>query len=539
MSNPFFRYFLFLIAVLLCYSCAVKVAPEGGKRDTTPPKIVKSVPENFTGNFRSRKAEIEFDEYFTLKDLPAQLVVSPIISPEPLIEIKNKSLHIRLGDSLSDNTTYTINFGNSISDVNENNVLEDFRYVFSTGTYLDSMSLYGTVLNALTHSPEKSILVMLYKNNSDSVPMKSKPYYFAKTDVSGKFHISNMALGNYKVFALNDVNANYLYDLPNESIAYSEQPVPVDSSKRDISLFLFREVPPKQQLLKAYSEHFGKVTIAYKKPLEDFSISGSGNQKIPFLDYTQYSLMRDTVTFWISQPLSDTMKWILNAGILSDTVFIPMNAKKDSIAKRGKRLFKLYVSNNSSGLNLGDDLEYYFSNPVQVLDTSKIIFEADSMALNDFRIVFTDSFHLKSRVEFTLKEKTFYRIKFLPGAVKDIFGLTNDTLVSEFKTKEAKDYGTLSLRMSFPETSAQYIIHLTDEKDNLIRQDILYASAQLFYRFLPPGKYKLKVIFDNNRNERWDTGNYLLKIQPEKILFNPETITVRENFDIETEWKIP
>lgn len=157
-----FRFsFKIIFVCFLISSCAIKVAPQGGKTDSVPPKAVEFSPANFSNRFDSKKIEIAFDEFFQLKDLNGQLVVSPIISREPEITVKNKSIVIKLDGPLSPNTTYSINFGNAIADVHENNVLENFRYVFSTGDFVDSLSLSGKVMNAKNHSLEKSVLVML------------------------------------------------------------------------------------------------------------------------------------------------------------------------------------------------------------------------------------------------------------------------------------------------------------------------------------------------------------------------------------------
>src|SRR5688572_15927279 len=176
------RLLLFLFAwMLLASSCAIQVAPTGGEKDTIPPVVRKMDPENFSTNFQGQDIAMEFDEYIVLKDLPSQLVVSPPLRHAVETKVKKKTLEFHLQDTLLPNTTYTMNFGSAITDLHEENAIDDFQYVFSTGDIIDSLKISGTVENAFDKKTEKGIYVMLYRSTADSAPVKSLPDYFAKT----------------------------------------------------------------------------------------------------------------------------------------------------------------------------------------------------------------------------------------------------------------------------------------------------------------------------------------------------------------------
>ncbi|MBE0662130.1 MAG: Ig-like domain-containing protein [Bacteroidales bacterium] len=218
------RYFA-MIVLLILSACANPVAPTGGPRDTEPPVILQSEPENGSVNFAASEIRLTFNEYVQIKNLSQQFLSSPPFIKTPETRLQGKSLVIKLTEELRPKTTYTLFFGNAISDFNEGNPLDNYRFVFSTGAVLDSMELKGKVLNAKTLLPEKEVFVMLYDSYEDSIPMLERPYYISRTNDKGDFTFTNLRDIPYKIFALRDVNANLIYDQPNEEIAFLETEV--------------------------------------------------------------------------------------------------------------------------------------------------------------------------------------------------------------------------------------------------------------------------------------------------------------------------
>ena len=240
------KHILFAIGVMLtaflAQRCANAVAPTGGPKDETPPKVVATVPENQSVNFIGKKIELTFDEYITLENANQNVMISPPLSEKPDIKLKNKTVIIKFKETLAANTTYTINFGAAIKDLHEGNQLKDYVYSFSTGDHIDTLCIAGTVLYAEDKKPVEGAYVSLYaadRDNLDSLPMTTVPNYLTKTDKEGKFSLNGLADKKYLVFALKDANANLYFDLPNEEVAFLDTLVPAS----------YPWTPPKPQVL--------------------------------------------------------------------------------------------------------------------------------------------------------------------------------------------------------------------------------------------------------------------------------------------------
>lgn len=219
-SKSIYSAVMLLIMGLVFFSCANPVAPTGGPLDETPPKVTQATPPNYSTEFQGGEVRIFFDEFVQLNDLSSKFLVSPPMEKLPEVRIRGRSIIMSVVEPLRENTTYNFFFGDAIRDITENNPMPNFQYVVSTGNYVDSLSLKGRVLDAFTLEPMERVYVMLYDDYNDSIPYLERPVYISLTDEHGFYTINNMREGDYKIFALNDVNANFLYDLPNEKIAF-------------------------------------------------------------------------------------------------------------------------------------------------------------------------------------------------------------------------------------------------------------------------------------------------------------------------------
>jgi len=219
---------LFFVAIVFCayillvfmQGCAQIIPPTGGPRDSLPPVMLSATPKDSTLHFKGNKIVLTFDEYIQLERPEEQLVVSPVPKVSPVVEAKLKEVTIRIKDTLEDNTTYSINFGRSLKDLNEGNPYKNFTYLFSTGDYLDSSILSGKVIVAETGKPDSTLIVMLHRNFDDSAVMKERPRYFARLDSSGQFRFSNIAPGRYNIFALKDVGGQKMYMRNSDVFAF-------------------------------------------------------------------------------------------------------------------------------------------------------------------------------------------------------------------------------------------------------------------------------------------------------------------------------
>jgi uncharacterized protein (DUF2141 family) len=525
----------FFALTLLASSCAIQVPPSGGTKDTIPPVVRKFDPENFSTGFHGHDISISFDEYVELKDLPSQLIVSPPLKYNPLANLKKKTLEIHLEDTLQPNTTYTMNFGNAITDLREGNALENFQYVFSTGDVIDSLKMSGRVQNAFDNKTEKGIYVMLYRNMEDSTPLKNLPDYFSKTNEDGTFVIKNISPGDYKVFALKDNNTNYLFDNNEENIAFSDAMTSAGSSGN--LLRLFRE-KRSQQLLKVSNEEPGHVTISYAQPLE--------NEKLVFLSDTSalkihsitYSAKRDTISLWYANAQADSLILLIQQDTVTDTIAPRLRHLESYVRGRGTvSLQTQYESGSSYTLNLNRPLQVIFNHPIENFDFSKTVVTEDSLPLKEVTFHFTDSLNRFLEINFKRKEETKYKVEIPKGSFKDIIGLQNDSMEIFFATRSTSDYGTMEIKMNIPEAK-NYIVQLIDDKEVIYRQTVFHSDTSIYYDYLDPKTYRLKLIEDSNANGEWDTGNYLKHLQPENIFYYKEDMTVRANWDVDVKWNV-
>lgn len=558
-TNPFF----FALAILLLASCAQIVAPGGGAKDTTAPKVLKYNPDSAQLGFNSKLIEINFDEYIQLKDLNNQLIISPPLNKTPDIDVKNKTLNIEFdkNEALKSNTTYCISFGNAVTDVNEGNPIENFKYIFSTGTFIDSLKVKGKIQTAFDHRTEKGILVMLYSDLSDSVVFKSQPDYFGKTKADGTFEINNVKSGKYKMVAIKDANANYKYDGESESIAFYDSLVDA-SGKKEIELELFQEPSKKVFLKKATHLSYGRFDFIFSQGSDSIRINNLSNDLKGVQEFFEFSKNKDSLSYWITNYQKDSIVLqISNGNKIIDTLEFKFINKEDAL-KAKRNPLKLSVVNSPDGnqsFDLNKNLVLTFSNPIKnTANSDEILLMEDSIPIKNVGLVYLDILHLgisqrgKAIIQehkqkynsypitccYTVeKENSNYSMFIAPKTITDIFGLTNDTIQINFKTREAKYYGSLKLKLNIPETKSNYIIQLIDEQGLIQREQNIKKSEELFYEFLHPKKYKLKIIVDENNNGKWDSGNYLQHTQAEKVIYNSELINVRSNWDLELEWK--
>ncbi len=241
-------HFAVVPSIFLVWSCANPVAPTGGPKDETPPVVLSSEPLNRSVNFTGKEIRLTFDEFVQVKNTNEQVVISPPFKKNPEYQIRGKSVVIRFDDTLKSHTTYTLFFGESISDITESNPLVNYWCVFSTGPVIDSLSLKGTVRNAFTLMPEENVLVMLYEPAGDSVPYKERPFYVSRSNKEGQFRFYNLRNQPLQLFALKESNGNYLYDAVNEWIAFSDTlvlPYYANSCRKGSSGLCFDSRPVK------------------------------------------------------------------------------------------------------------------------------------------------------------------------------------------------------------------------------------------------------------------------------------------------------
>ncbi len=553
----------FLLIYIFLTACAQQQALSGGEKDEDPPKIDESISTtNNQTNFEKQTIEFVFDEYIQLQNALKLVVISPPLERIPTITTKLKKLQFKFAEEevLKEDATYSINFGDAVKDLTEGNPVPDFKFVFSTGDFIDSLKMEGTIVDALTGEPVKDALYMLYKNLADSVVQTEKPLYFGKTNKEGIFTIENLKAGQYKAFALEDQDLNYLYNIPTERIGFSLDTLLItDSTATKIEAAIFE---PYSLVLKpkANVKEYGLVTLAFKRDPFDAIVELEDVGQTSFIE-----TIGDTIKVWYHTP--DSIDWniLVHRDTITDTIGVKALAK--NLAQKKLSLPQKRRTKKGSGgtqLNPMKPIKLTFNHPIVQLDTSLMFFREDSIQVtevidtfnlsvdstfvetaSDTVIYISASFEIDSVdqrtvvVNYPWKETLKYELQILPGAIKDLYNLENvDTLNRTYLVKEQKDFGRIKLMASEMDSLQQYHFELLFNNNVVI--DFEVSGTRTYERKfegLPPGKYSIKVIEDLNANGRWDSGNYYKKLQPERIS-TAELEELKANWEVEAEVKV-
>ncbi len=521
--------------VILYMSCANPVAPTGGLKDEQAPGIDSLRSSiNLTTTFTEDKIELTFDEWIVLNDPYNQIVISPPLEYRPKIKLKKKTVVIEWDEKevLKENTTYIVNFGNSIKDFREGNIPENMKYVFSTGSSIDSLSARGAVLDIETGKAMKDVLVMFYDNLEDSIVRKEKPYYFAKTDNNGAFEMEYIKGGTYKVFALVDNNYNYLFDLPNEQIGFMEEPVVInDSSNVILSLRIFEEDQPIRILDKELKQQ-GLAKIVFSEAPRNLQVGLSDN----FSEDYHYSIVKDSLLFWYKDTSTIEERSIyLNIPNtdFSDTVSFNIPRKK-------KELFPQMTSRKSIILSPKDSLILEFNQPISNVDLNLITIEKDSLVIPTKPLFNIMNDPRKVYLDFESEENGKYLFNILPNAFENIYGNSiKDTIELKVSTPDLTSFGDLKLNVVVPDSTIAYIFRLENSRGEQLDEQHFssVSSYQKEYKTLGPGKYSVIIIEDSNGNKRRDSGSYDEQRQPERI-FKKQLEDLRKNWELEAEVQV-
>ncbi|MCG2460140.1 Ig-like domain-containing protein [Flavobacteriaceae bacterium F89] len=516
-------------AVIALVQCARRGTPTGGPKDVTPPKLIKAEPKDMTINFKEKKIRLYFDEYIKLKDVQKQLIVSPPLKYTPIITPQgspSKYVELTLKDTLKENTTYTLNFGQSIIDNNEGNPNSFLTYVFSTGTYIDSLMVAGAVKDAFKKSADSFISVMLYEMDStytDSTIYKRPPNYMTNTlDSAVVFRLKNLKAGKYAMFAIKDEGQNNMFDQKVDKIGFLNDTVTIPTDSTYL-LTLFKEIPNYSVAVPSFTA-MNKIIFGY---------SGNSDE----IQITPMSGIPDSVRTMIrKEPNKDTLNFWFTPFDMDSAVFKVTNEKLkiiDTFTVKARKvgIDSLQLAPNQSGTLSFSDPYYITSTttPIVKIDSSKIsLFDKDTTAVNF--TVNLDTLSNRMRISFKVEPNEKYNMELLPGAIEDFFGTQNDSLTTSLSTGSYADFGNLKLTVEggieFP-----VIAQLTDEKGELKREIQTGDKSEYEFNNLKPGKYVFRIIFDSNGNGKWDTGNYLERKQPEKVTYFPDVIELRANWE--------
>ena len=522
--------YISLLLVFLMMSCAKRGSITGGLKDTLAPVLTSSSPKNFNTNFKGDQIVLYFDEYVKLKNLNKQLVISPPMKYEPIITPTNvsKVLTIKIKDTLQPNTTYSFNFGQSITDNNEGNAMNQFKYIFSTGSYIDSLSIGGVIKDSYEKTADNFVTVMLYEANDtfkDSVVYKDFPRYVTNTlDSLRSFKLENLKAGKYLLVAMKDKGSNNKFNPKDDKIGFLKHFITVPNDTL-FELELFKETLPLKAL-KPVQASGNRLILPYEGK-QNFKLSQpkivvKNNSDIVETIVTQFP-KKDSLQVWYKPLKADSLSLeISKEGYDKKFTFRIKDQKKDT----------LNITAMQNGIiNFRDRFTLETATPLVKFDKSKIkLVNKDSVAV-DFTTQYNE-LEQKLYVDFKKEPLQKYNFTFFPGALTDFFENSNDTLSYKLTTKEFEDYGNLTLNLKnvkrFP-----IIIEMTNKKGDILASDYSEGNTKLQFDLLQAESFTLRIIYDDNKNKIYDTGNYLSKTYSEEVFYYQKEIDVRTNWDVD------
>ncbi|MBW1617928.1 MULTISPECIES: Ig-like domain-containing protein [Empedobacter] len=538
--NKTTRFSLLMLTILTVISCARQGSPTGGPKDETPPVFLKADPDTLATNvdLNLQEATINFDEYILLKEYSKNVVVSPSFQIPPIVTpqaLAKKYISIKFQEPLLPNTTYSFNFGDAIQDFNENNKLSNFQYVFSTGSFIDSLKVTGRVNSSYDFKLPEKILVGLYKVDStykDSIILQKKPYYIARANDKGEYQLNYLASGKYKLIAFEDKVENVMYDYGKERLAFHNEPIELNANQQ-INLNLFNQKPDYRKPEASFKQE-GLIVFKTTGATDDVTITPVGKEFKTA--YIQKFPRQDSINFWFN-PKVDTIvgrSAKLNFKVQHKDQIDEVSALYSKSNTERKLEFKAI---NDQKLAPNKPFKIQANAPIKSLDLSKIYVFKDTVSI-PFKVSIdtVNAQNLNFAFEKNLDEK--FEVNIYPNALTDVLGEKNDTLAYPIKMGTRGDFGHLKLTLQNTPSKPFILQFLKTDKDFTVIEEIYNPANKNYFEFnfIEPGEYLFRLLVDENENGKWDTGDYLSGKQPEPIYLYPEPIKIRAMWDATETW---
>ena len=588
--------------VVIVSSCANQGVPTGGPVDSFPPILISTQPTFRALNFKGKEIRFTFDEYINTSKILEKLVISPPLERRPIIISRGKGFGIRFNEDLDNDVTYRLDFQDGIVDNNEGNAIESFSFSFSTGSVYDSLRVSGYVLNSFNLDPIENTLVVLHRNLSDSAVFNIRPSYIAKTDKTGFFLIDNIAAGSYNIFAINDQNNNMRYNKGTEEIAFFDSLIipfaeyieEIDTVISGADTFLITghtHFYPESVFLRHFIEDVSeqflitytrssryKCDFVFSKPVSDtFDVRLIDNETENWY-LLEPNLEMDSITLWITDTTLINLDTLImevsyfqlddlkQPVIQRDTLMLNFKAREDNKkseenedneeSEEGEESDEneenkvpppppvpqfAFKTNIGNPFELSSNVEITAPEPIFEFDTTGIhlYLTDDTLKTNLRYTIVQDSLHLrKYRIMYNWEVETSYTLEIDSAAFTNIYGITSSKITQAFKTREKNYYGQVILK--FSEVKSPIIAQLltSDGKETVLSSLSTSSNGTLTFNHVAPGKYIVKIIYDDNNNGKWDSGDFQKRLQPERVAYHNEVIIVRSNWDNEIIWEI-
>lgn len=598
MNKKTAQQFAILLIFMIVTACAKISAPTGGYRDRIPPEVVESSPENGTVNFRDHELSVTFNEYVTLTNINDKFMVSPPMKKKPRVYTRGKSVRVEFEDELRDSTTYTFYFMDAIRDLNEGNILPNFRLAFSTGPSIDSLSVTGNVYVSPSLNLPEATSVLLYRNQEDTAVVKLFPDYLSRVDETGYFRIDNVREGVYRLYALKDEDnsknynrveepfgfldtivtvspeKNYLppepdtMKLPSLAAKKKPAPAPVRVTKTAASaaakkteeelvpvkegehrIIMFAAKKTARYLANTARPKSYKLTYILSVPPDSMDFSFR-IQDVPddkyFIETTPY---RDSITVWITDSTvysQTTLQTILKYpftdtlgihGYKEDT--IPMRFMAPRPTRGTVKRPMLALQNNAPGgtLKPGQKVVFTAETPLKDPDTSLIrLYEiAEKKQLKmPYSLKRDSSYSGKLTLDAKLVPGKQYLFITDSTSISDIYNVHIDSTALRISVREASSYSKLELDIT--NSGGRCIVELLDNTEKLLARQTIEGDGKLVFPLLEKGTYRIRAISDINGDGKWTTGDYFEHRQPEPVTYFPKELEIPEGWDANEKW---
>lgn len=590
---------LFLTAFLS--RCASMMTPMGGPRDSLPPVIVQMTPDNFVTNRPTvghEKIYIGFNEYVQIKDQQKEFFTSPQMKKKPTITIRGRGVVIQLRDTLAPNTTYALNFGSAIRDNNENNPLHSMRYVFSTGSEIDSMVMSGYTADSYKADSVSKSFIWFFPADSvenvseyDSTVFKYKPAVIARAETNGIFIAQNLKPIDYRIYAIKDENDNQMYEPSTDKIGfldrvYNPAKMPnfymwYDSVRSYVTaqpqtyFRMFTDKAFRRQLLSETARPLQHKAMLY------FSAAHPKIQRIHFDSIPDEAVIidpqtvgKDTVALWFNVPsasLPDSLKGEITY-FKHDTLnrlqevteplklawrFVETKAQQREREKLERERRKAEEAGQewkepkkpnpfvckfakSGDINPEDPITFDFDYPLARLDSAAIVLSQVNDEGQPMRIPVRferDTAQMRRwylRAAWQPTQK--YELLIPSGAFADVAGFSNDSITEKYTAYDPEKFATIKIHVQGND-STKYIVQLLGNAGRVEQERSGVTTGDVQFNYVPAGDIKFRIVEDLNGNGRWDTGNVVERRQPERTeMYVNET--GEETFVTKTNWEI-
>ena len=570
MKQYIFIIILLFLAEITLHRCANPMSPSGGPKDTIPPTLLLSTPLDQTLNFDGNEIVLYFDEFIGADKLKQNLIITPNSDIKYKSTIKKRDLRLKFENRFEDSTTYTLNFFDGVTDITERNPVPNLIIAFSTGDYIDSLSIRGSVSELMTDKKLAKATVGIYPISDSLDIFTSKPYYFVTTTENGQFEIQNIKAGKYRIASFLDENKNMKLDDATESYGFLSDTLNIAAVQDSIRLY---QIKVDASILKFISARpSGKYFEArYNKIVTRHNIQSLDSNQIVLP--TSITPDGDAIRFYRPNPyqIEQEYQYILTVtDSLKNQAIDTVNVSFTNTARKYADFTSTFATNKSQQLSSDYEYKVDFNKPIisNSLDTinyqldSLIIFTilAQNITWNDhktqvrFKLNFTPQNYqdtIESLIAIykpdslnndsikAMRHKFFNnidqsKIQFsIPKAAFISADFDTTKVISQiFRLSDNREKGTITINLETSEKS--YFVQLMNDKNEI--QSQLYNCSQCTFRETPPGEYSLRILIDEDNNGKWDIGNIRQSREPEKIIFFKEKSALRANWEIELEY---